>query len=93
MNVRPQLAESGRSKALSVSLNQDNSCFAVGIDTGFYSMHPLLGIEPSTADKVQYIIQTHAPGKKRRVRNYHIHTAGSCARVLIGDYGQILRLA
>ena len=37
MNVRPQIAESGRSKALSVSLNQDNSCFAVGVDSGFYS--------------------------------------------------------
>ncbi|KAF8460303.1 WD40-repeat-containing domain protein [Kalaharituber pfeilii] len=39
MNVRPQIAESGRSKALSVSLNQDNSCFAVGVDSGFYIYH------------------------------------------------------
>ncbi|KAF8457476.1 WD40-repeat-containing domain protein [Terfezia claveryi] len=39
MNVRPQIAESGRSKALSVSLNQDNSCFAVGVNSGFYIYH------------------------------------------------------
>jgi hypothetical protein len=38
MNTRPVLESSSNPVALSASFNQDASCFAVGLDTGFCSM-------------------------------------------------------
>ena len=35
MNTRPAIDESTGPVSLSVSFNQDNSCFSVGLDTGF----------------------------------------------------------
>ena len=35
MNTRPAIDESTGPVSLSVAFNQDNSCFSVGLDTGF----------------------------------------------------------
>jgi hypothetical protein len=35
MNTRPAIESSNNPVALSASFNQDASCFAVGLDTGF----------------------------------------------------------
>ncbi|KAL7276522.1 Phosphatidylinositol 3,5-bisphosphate-binding protein [Rhizina undulata] len=35
MNLRPQIATTDSQQALSATFNQDNSCFSVGLDTGF----------------------------------------------------------
>ncbi|KAG0637336.1 WD40-repeat-containing domain protein [Tuber brumale] len=35
MNTRPQIATTGRPQALSATFNQDNSCFSIGLDSGF----------------------------------------------------------
>ena len=35
MNTRPAIDESAGPVSLSVAFNQDNSCFSVGLDTGF----------------------------------------------------------
>lgn len=42
MNTRPVIETSSNPVALSASFNQDASCFAVGLDTGFCSMYLLL---------------------------------------------------
>lgn len=41
MNTRPAIESSNNPLALSVSFNQDSSCFSVGLDTGFCSKHNL----------------------------------------------------
>ena len=35
MNTRPAIDDSTGPVSLSVAFNQDNSCFSVGLDTGF----------------------------------------------------------
>lgn len=42
MNTRPAIESSTTPGALSVSFNQDSSCFAVGLENGFSSMFAIL---------------------------------------------------
>lgn len=39
MNTRPIIETSNNPVALSAAFNQDNTCFAVGLDSGFCSEH------------------------------------------------------
>ncbi len=61
MNTRPVIETSSNPVALSASFNQDASCFAVGLDTGFCSMNLQIRLPCSQRLKSQqYLIRNHA---------------------------------
>ncbi|RQM07454.1 hypothetical protein DH86_00002901 [Scytalidium sp. 3C] len=43
MNTRPVIESTSNPLALSASFNQDGSCFAVGLDTGFCNFNAGIG--------------------------------------------------
>lgn len=49
MNTRPVIESSTNPVALSASFNQDASCFAIGLDTGFCSMSPHYSVQYDTS--------------------------------------------
>lgn len=48
MNTRPVIEDSKNPVALSVSFNQDRSCFSVGLETGYCSMSTKVHLLHST---------------------------------------------
>jgi len=67
MNTRPLLESSSNPTALSASFNQDSTCFAVGLDTGFCSTSTLFCEEEANVC-FQYLILNHASFECLEVR-------------------------
>ena len=78
MNTRPAIDESTGPVSLSVAFNQDNSCFSVGLDTGFCGMSRAwcVGYPTNSALTISsFQVRTmRTPGLSR----YHDEANGPC---------------
>lgn len=64
MNTRPVIDESAGPVSLSASFNNDASCFAVGLDSGFCGMHRVDLLTMNATNTIcQFSIQIHANSK------------------------------
>lgn len=70
MNTRPAIDESTGPVSLSVAFNQDNSCFSVGLDTGFCGESRALyamSVQEGVADPIQSSGPNHASFRSLKV--------------------------